>query len=75
MCSTLRVRWLYVCPTASSRTAHMSAHRSFPPAATTFLSSVPATPSRSPLYRDALTSVLAFRTLPELAAALAVNKE
>jgi hypothetical protein len=31
--------------------------------------------ARPPLYRDALTSVLAFLSLPELAAALSVNKE
>jgi hypothetical protein len=40
------------------------------------LSSAASSPSHSsPLYRDALTSVLAFLTLHELAAALTVNKE
>jgi hypothetical protein len=34
-----------------------------------------AAPSRSPLYRDALSSVLSFLSLRGLAAALAVNKE
>jgi hypothetical protein len=40
--------------------------------ASSFLS---ASSSRSPLYRDALASVLAFLSLRELAAALTVNKE
>jgi hypothetical protein len=34
-----------------------------------------AAPSRSPLYRDALSSVLSFLSLHELAAVLSVNKE
>jgi hypothetical protein len=52
----------------------MSVHLSFPPEAA-FLSFIPVSPSRSLLYRDALSSVLSFLRLPELATAFTVNKE
>jgi hypothetical protein len=55
----------------------MSVHSSLPP--TAILSSASASsstfPSRPALYRDALTTVLAFLSLRELAAALSVAKE
>jgi hypothetical protein len=52
-----------VCPAASAAAAASSSSAASPAS------------SRSPLYRDALSSVLAFLSLRELAAALSVNKE